>query len=88
MAEFAYNNAKNISTSYTSFELNYGYYSRVSYKEDFDFRSKSKIAEELSSKLRELMTVCEQNVLHTQELQKQGHDKEVKSQSYAPSEKV
>ena len=26
IAEFAYNNAKNVSTSHTPFELNYGYY--------------------------------------------------------------
>ena len=34
------------------------------------------------------MTICQQNLHHAQELQKQGHDKEVKLQSYAPSEKV
>ena len=34
MAEFAYNNAKHDSTGYTPFELNCGYYARVSYKED------------------------------------------------------
>ena len=42
------------------FELNYGYYPRVFYKEEeiLDPRSKSKTAEELSFKLRELMIVC------------------------------
>ena len=59
MAEFAYNNAKNASTSNTPFELNCGYHLRVSYKEDLDPRSKSRTAEELSSKLQELMTVCQ-----------------------------
>ena len=58
MAEFAYNNAKNASTGFTPFELNCGYHLRVSYKEDFDPRSKSKTEEELSSELRELMIVC------------------------------
>ena len=58
MVKFAYNNAKNASTGYTPFELNCGYHPRVSYKEDLDPRSKSRIAEELSSELRELMTVC------------------------------
>ena len=36
MAEFAYNNAKNASTGFTSFELNYGYYPRVFYEEDLN----------------------------------------------------
>ncbi len=39
MAEFAYNNVKNASTSYTSFELNCGYHPKTSYKEDVDPRS-------------------------------------------------
>ena len=34
------------------------------------------------------MTVCQQNLHHTQKLQKRGHDKGVKPQSYAPGEKV
>ena len=51
MALFAYNNAKNASIGYTFFELNCGYYPRVSYKEDFDPRLKSRTAEELFSEL-------------------------------------
>ena len=88
MAEFAYNNAKNASTGFTPFELNYGYHPRVFYEEDLDLRSKSRTAEELSSKLRELMTICQQNLNHAQELQKRGHDKGVKPQSYASGDKV
>ena len=68
MVEFTYNNAKNASTSYTLFELNYGYHPRVSFKEDTDLCSQSKTAEELSSKLKELMTVCRENLHHAQEL--------------------
>ena len=86
MAEFAYNNAKNASTGYTPFELNCGYHPRVSY-EDLDPRSKSRTAKELSSKLQKLMTVCQQNLHHAQELQKRTHNKSVKPQSYAPGEK-
>ena len=78
MAEFAYNNAKNASTSHTPFELNCGYHPRVSYEEDLDPRSKSKTAEKLSSELRNLMAVCQQNFHHAQELQKQAHNKGVK----------
>ena len=60
MAKFAYNNAKNASTGYTSFELNCKYYLCVSYKEEeiFNPHSKSKTAKDLFSKLQELMIVC------------------------------
>ena len=64
IAKFAYNNAKNTSTGYLLFELNCGYHLCVSYKkkEIFDPRSKSKTAEELYSKLWELMIVCHRNL--------------------------
>ncbi len=88
MAEFAYNNAKNASIGHTPFELNCGYHPRVSFEEDVDPRSRSRPANELAEELRELMEVCYQNLLHTQELQKRAHDKEVKSCSYAPGAKV
>ena len=88
MAEFAYNNAKNISTGHTSFELNCGYYPRVFYEENLDLHLKSKTAEELSSKLQNLMAICQQNLYHAQKLQKQAHNKEVKPQSYAPGDKI
>ena len=78
IAEFTYNIAKNASISHTPFELNCGYHPRVSYKKDLDPHSKSKTAEELSSELRNLMAVCQQNLHHAQELQKQAHDKGVK----------
>ena len=78
MAEFAYNNAKNASTGHTLFELNYEYYPQVSYKEDLNLRSKSKIAKDLSSKLQNLMAICQQNLYHAQKLQKQAHNKVVK----------
>ena len=59
MAEFAYNNAKNTSISHILFELNCGYHPHISYEENLDPRSKSKTAEELSSKLQNLMAVCQ-----------------------------
>ena len=68
MAEFAYNNAKNASTGHTPFELNCGYHFRVSYEEDINPRSKSKLADELLAELQELMTVCQENLHHTQKL--------------------
>ena len=88
MAEFAYNNAKNVSTSHTSFKLNCGYHPWVLYKEDINSRSQSKSADELSAELRELMIVCQENLHYAQELQKQAHDKEVKPQSYFLGERV
>ena len=68
MAEFAYNNAKNASIGHTPFELNCRYHPWVSYKKDLDLCSNSKTAEELSSKLQNLMAVCQQNLHHAQEL--------------------
>ena len=62
MAEFVYNNTKNTSTGFTSFELNCGYHLRVSYKKNLNPHLQSKIAEKLSSKLRNLMAACEQNL--------------------------
>ena len=88
MAEFAYNNAKNASTSYMPFELNYGYYPWMSYEEEVDPRSNLKSADELSAELRELMIVCRENLHHPQELQKQAHNKGVNLRSYAPDDKV
>ena len=70
MAKFAYNNAKNASTGYTSFELNCKYHPCISYKkkEILNPRSKLKTVEELFSKLRELMIVYQQNFYHAQKL--------------------
>ena len=88
MAEFAYNNAKHASTRYMSFELNCGYHPCVSYEEDVEPRSRSKAANELTKKLRNLMAACRENLQHTQELQKRAHDKGTKHKSYASGKKV
>ena len=68
MAEFVYNNAKNASTGHTPFEINYGYHPCVSFEEDTDPHSWSKIADKLSAELRELMTVCWKNLYYAEEL--------------------
>ena len=70
MAEFAHNNAKNASTGYIPFKLNYGYHPRVSFKEDVDPRSKSCFSNKLAEEVKKLMEVCCQNLLHAQNLQK------------------
>ena len=88
MAKFVYNNTKNASTSYTLFELNCGYHSRVYFEENTNFCFNSKSANKLLAKLWELMTVCRENILHAQELQKQAHNKNVKPRSYVPGNKV
>ncbi len=58
ITEFAYNNTKNVSTGYTPFEFNCGYYPRVSLKEDVDPSSRSRSTNELVKELKELMEVC------------------------------
>ena len=88
VAKFAYNNAKCASTGYPSFMLNYRYHSRISYKEDVDPRSKSKTADELTKKLRNLMTAYRKNLQYAQELQKRAYNKGAKPKSYDLGEKV
>ena len=88
MAEFAYNNAKNASTGHTLFELNCGYHHRVSFEEDTNLCFWSKTANKLLAKLWKLMTVCRKNLYYTQKLQKQAHNKSVKSRSYIPDDKI
>ena len=88
MAEFVYNNTKNASISYTSFKLNCGYHSCVSYKEDLDPRSKSKAADKLADELKELMTSCQENLRQAQELEKRAHNQGIKPRSYVLGDKV
>ena len=68
MAEFAYNNAKNTSTSHMPFELNCGFHFQASYKEDINAHSQLKLADNLAIKLRELMVVCKENLQHADKL--------------------
>ncbi len=64
MAEFVYNNAKYISTSRISFKLNCSYNPRISFEEDIDPHLRYCSTNELAEKLRELIKVCCQNLLH------------------------
>ncbi len=64
IAEFAFNNTKNVSTGHTPLELNCGYHLRVSFEEDVNSRLKSRFTNRLAEELRELMEVCCQNFLH------------------------
>ena len=45
-------------------EFNYGYHLCVSYKENYDLYFKSKTANKLVNKLKELMTLCQENFCH------------------------
>ncbi len=67
MAEFAYN-LKNACTGHNLFELNYGYYPRVSFKKNVDPHLRFRFVNKLAEELRELIKVCCQNLRHAQEL--------------------
>ena len=88
MAKFAYKNAKNSSTNHMSFELNCGYYPRVSFEKDTNPCSQSKLTDKLLAELRDLITVCRKNLHHAQKLQKQAQNRGVKPRSYAFNDKV
>ena len=88
MAEFAYNNANNASTGYTPFKLNYSYHLHMFYKKHINPHSKLKLVEQLLSEPQTLMLVCYKNLHHTQQFQKQAHNRGTKPKSYAPGDKV
>ena len=70
MVKFAYNNDKNASIGHISFEPNYGYHLQIYFKKDLNFYSKLKSVEKQSFKLQNLMAAYQQNLYHTQKLQK------------------
>ena len=88
MAEFAYNNAKNASIGHIPFELNCGFHPRVSFEDNVNPRSRFCSANKLAKELRKLIDICQQNLLHAQELQKRAYNKGVKPRSYASGKKV
>ena len=86
--KFAYNNIKNTSTGYTPFKFNYGYYLKVSFKEDVEPYLRSCSANKLVKELKKLIKICSQNLFHVSELKKKAHNTRVKNRSYTPSVKV
>lgn len=58
MVEFAYNNAKNDSIGHIFFELNCSYHLCVFLKKNINAYYKSKLADELTNELKNLMTIC------------------------------
>ena len=68
MAKFAYNNSKNASIGYTLFELNCGYHSWVFFKNKCNAYSRSCTANRLAIKLKKVIDIWRQNLLHAQNL--------------------
>ena len=62
IVKFAYNNAKNISKKYISFEFNYKYYPSIFYKKDIDLYSQLKTINNLTNKLRNPMATYKENI--------------------------
>lgn len=62
IAKFAYNNIKNISTSYTLFKLNFGIYFWVSYKKNINPQFKFKVVDKLATELKKLSAVYRKNL--------------------------
>lgn len=63
MTEFGYNNAKNLNAGHTPFVLNWDYHFRMFFKDKVDPYSKSRSTNKLAKKLRELISICQQNLL-------------------------
>ena len=57
MAEFIYNNAKNTSIGYITFEFNYNYHPQVFFKDNIDFNFKSYTVNGLLNKLRKSINI-------------------------------
>lgn len=64
MAKLTYNNIRNTSISHILFNLNNGYYPRVSKNEDVNPRFLLKSVHELLSKISEPMTVYHKNLYY------------------------
>lgn len=77
-----------MSIGYISFKLNCDYYLWMLYKDNIDPRSKSKFADKVSAKLRELIIVCQKNLHCAQKRQKRTYNKSIKLKSYAFSNKA
>ena len=71
-----------------SFKLYYGYHPYVSHKKNIHPHFKSKIADELIKKLRNLMTIYRKTLQYTQKLQKRVYNKGTKSKSYIFSQNI
>lgn len=75
MATFSYNNAKNISISYISFQVNCGYHLYALYDVNIKLYYKSKSIYKLANEPTKLMTVYRENFLHSQDLSRSDYNK-------------
>ena len=57
MPDFVCNNTKNASTNHIYFKLNFGYHSYISFKDDANPYSRSRLVKKLAKKLRELVSI-------------------------------
>ena len=64
MTKFAYNNAKNTSTAYTLFKLNYGYYLKMLFEDEANSHSRFYFINKLAKKLRKLIEIYCQNLFY------------------------
>lgn len=88
MTKFIYNNTKNISLDYTFLKLNYEYHLYVFSEEDIDLCLKSHSAKKLAKELKSQMSICQQNLIYTQKLQKLANNKKVMKHNYALGKKA
>lgn len=88
MVEFVYNNTKNTNIDHMPFELHCGYYPHIFFKDKVDSHLKSHSTNKLAKQLRELLSIYQQNLLHSQGLQNRAYNKSIKPCSYALGEKV
>lgn len=70
MAEFVYNNTKNMTISHLLFKLNNIYNSQISFKDKSDLFLKFQLFNKYVKKIRELMMSFWKNLYYTQKLQK------------------
>lgn len=65
IGEFAYHKVENMTTSHIPFELNCGYCFCVFFEDNANSRFSSRSSEELAKKIKDLIYICQQNLLHT-----------------------
>lgn len=88
MVKFVYSNTKNTNIGYIQFELNYNYYPRIFFEDDVNLYLKFYSANKLVNELKNLILTYQQNLIHTQKLEKQTYNKSVKLYNYMLSNKI
>lgn len=88
MAKFAYNIIKNVSIYHILFKLKYDEYLHISFKDKIDPCLNFYLANELVKELRNLRSICQQNLFYTQQFQKQVYDITIKFYNYILGEKI